>query len=577
MLNAGDHQIASHFLGTAVLDHAPQPSSSIECREVIDGQQRLTTLQITLKSALDAITALRTEVTDEESRKNIDIAMRQLEPLIANPGYAEDEERYKVWPTNEDRAAFRDVMDADAAMGPAQTGSRMAKAYVFFRDQFSVWLKEGGSGMRARPLANSLMNHMKLIVLDLDDSDEPQAIFETLNAHGAPLLPADLIKNRLLWEATRQGLKVDQLYLSHWHEFDRNGDYWRAKVGTGHAARARLDLFLQHWLTRHVRKPVPLKHLYSMFRSFTAETDMRTENGNVDVEKLMRDIATNADLFREIENPAGKSRFDTFLRRLHVIDVSVFYPLILWVMGHSGSNADDRDKFGEALESYLVRRMVAGSQTRSYGTVALQLLDHVADLPPDEAAAPPIIAALTALEGSTVAWPDDDEFRTQWTRRRFYGQLRRNRLVMILRAIEERYQQQATKSEPVLQFNFDVLEVEHVMPKAWDAHWPLPAEASRDERNWAVDGIGNLTLVSSPLNKTLSNAPWIADGEGPSKRNALQAHSRLELNARLLATYREQWSEVAMKDRAKVLFEEASSIWPSANTFTAPSDLDEVR
>lgn len=56
VLNAGDHQIASHFLGTAVLDHAPQPSSSIECREVIDGQQRLTTLQITLKSALDAIT-----------------------------------------------------------------------------------------------------------------------------------------------------------------------------------------------------------------------------------------------------------------------------------------------------------------------------------------------------------------------------------------------------------------------------------------------------------------------------------------------------------------------------------------
>ena len=165
---------------------------------------------------------------------------------------------------------------------------------------------------------------------------------------------------------------------------------------------------------------------------------MRRDDGNVDVKTLMRDIAADANRFREIESLTGKSRFDTFLRRLHVIDVSVFHPLILWIMGRSGSNAADRDKFGEALESYLVQRMVAGRQTRGYGMVALQLLDHMANLSPDELAAPYIIAALTSLEGRAIAWPDDNEFRTQWTQRRFYGQLRRNRLVMILRAIEER-------------------------------------------------------------------------------------------------------------------------------------------
>jgi uncharacterized protein with ParB-like and HNH nuclease domain len=52
----------------------------------------------------------------------------------------------------------------------------------------------------------ALKDHLRLIVLDLDESDEPQAIFETLNALGTPLLPADLIKNWLLWEAADQSL-----------------------------------------------------------------------------------------------------------------------------------------------------------------------------------------------------------------------------------------------------------------------------------------------------------------------------------------------------------------------------------
>jgi len=53
-------------------------------------------------------------------------------------------------------------------------------------------------------LASALKDHLRLIVLDLDANDEPQAIFETLNAHGTPLLPADLIKNWLLWEGARR-------------------------------------------------------------------------------------------------------------------------------------------------------------------------------------------------------------------------------------------------------------------------------------------------------------------------------------------------------------------------------------
>ena len=103
-------------------------------------------------------------------------------------------------------------------------------------------------------------------MLDLDDSDEPQAIFETLNAHGMPLLPADLIKNWLLREAGRQKVQdVEDLYWKYWRYFDKDLDYWRVRIWTGHAARARVDMFLQNWLTRRTRNRRFIQHLYDRF------------------------------------------------------------------------------------------------------------------------------------------------------------------------------------------------------------------------------------------------------------------------------------------------------------------------
>ena len=571
VLNGNGGKIASHFLGTVVLDQAATSASSIECREVIDGQQRLTTLQLALKAAIDAITDLRATVTDDEAGKLIDLARGQLEPLVANPAVADEQERYKVWPTNEDRAAFREVMDAESATGPRGTGSRMAKAHGFFVSQFRDWLSAGEPGPRARALANALKDHMKLIVLDLDESDEPQAIFETLNAHGTPLLPADLIKNWLLWEGTRQGLAIDTLYRDFWQPFDRDDDYWRVKVGTGHAARPRIDTFLQNWLTRRTREAISPKHLYSQFLRFVQQGDARSADGVLDLKTLMADIAADARRYRIIDAPAGKTRFDAFLRRLHAIDVVVFHPLILEVMGREGSDDVDRDKFAETLESYLVRRMVCNLQTRGYGALTLDLLRQVARLNRDQPVAAAITEALSEANSSVVVWPDDDKFRAEWVGRKFYGRLRQPRILMLLSTIEEHYQGENTKAEPVIAFDFAKLEIEHIMPQKWDEHWPLPPNVTHDEREWALQGIGNLTLISAPLNKDLSHGPWISAAGGASKRHGLQQSSKLELNRRLLERYPSCWDESAIRSRALELFEVASKIWPKADDLRSGS------
>ena len=149
--------VAGHFLGTVVLEQELTATGTISCREIIDGQQRLTTLQILLKAAqhvLAEVEARAQETKDEAAAKESGVAARQVGILTANFAFAEDEERYKVWPTNDDRAAFRQVMDAsDAGLVPLQT-PRMAHAYHFFRGAIRTWIGNGRHiAVRASALA----------------------------------------------------------------------------------------------------------------------------------------------------------------------------------------------------------------------------------------------------------------------------------------------------------------------------------------------------------------------------------------------------------------------------------------
>lgn len=549
----GDAPVASHFLGTIVLEQVANPTGSLPRREVIDGQQRLTTLQLLLKAGEHAVGSVEPE--GDEDAKRINLAVKQLTALTENLG--EGVERYKVWPTNEDREPFQAVMDAsaDEAISAAQT--RMSNAYSFFRSEMEKMLSASGAA-GAQRLAAALQDYVKVIVLDLDPNDEPQAIFETLNAHGTPLLPTDLTKNWLLWEAARQKIEAAPLYEHYWRPFDREHEYWRARVGAGHAARARVDTFLQNWLMKRTAELVSPKHLYDRFIRYMAELRSSGQDETIDVAALMSGIRSDADRFERIDKPAGKSRFDVFLDRLKSMDIIVFHPLLMLLMERHISDAEALDQVAIVLESYLVRRMIGNYQTRGYGTLALRLQKAVTQSSDTPAA---ILSEILLNEAGADIWPADDEFRQEWLRRRFYGSLRRERVLMVLKAIEQRYQTKKHLSEPLMDFAWQQLQVEHIMPQHWQPHWPLPNDVDPAVRDYVIQGIGNLTLVSGKLNPTLSNAPWNSTSKLRGKRETLEEHTLLALNQQIIKNYAE-WDERGIADRAEKLFETAREIWP---------------
>jgi len=555
--------VAGHFLGTVVLEQLKTAAIAMPQRQVIDGQQRLTTLQLLLKAAQHALEVLGSNSSDEATRA-CELAAGQVSQLSRNQFAADPEESYKVWPTNDDRAAFKAVMDSSAASAP-RADTRMAEAYHFFRGSVLSWLSGADATRRALALAAALKDHLRIIVLDLDESDEPQAIFETLNAHGTPLLPADLMKNWLLWQAGKQGCKPDHLYKEYWSAFDREHDYWRKKIGAGHAARPRVDTFLQNWLTVATVEPVPVKHLYDRFLAYANARRLGDPDQVLDVANLMEEIHASARRYETVDAPKGSSWLEQILRRLNRLDFVVFRPVLMALMGRPGSDEADQELGSRAVESFLVRRMVCDMQTRGYGSLALDLVRVVKSLPGGQPAAPALIERLGGTPGE---WPDDDSFKHNWCTRRFYGWFRRDRVAMILQALEEHYQQTATKAEPVLKFDYSKLTIEHIMPQSWAANWPLPPDVDVSVRETLIQNIGNLTLVSGKLNPSLSNSPWFNEGSDSCKRSGLAAHSDLKLNKRLLAEHPVSWNERSIRSRAETLFEAAKVIWPSASAIT---------
>jgi hypothetical protein len=139
-----------------------------------------------------------------------------------------------------------------------------------------------------------------------------------------------------------------------------------------------------------------------------------------------------------------------------------------------------------------------------------------------------------------------------------YAQLSQERIRLVLGALDVQLQQDRVKGEQA-SFDYDRLQIEHLMPRSWDTHWPVSEtdlaqrELAEQKRRGTVDRIGNLTLLAAPLNASVSNGPW------DRKREALREHSQLVLNA--LVVDLDSWDEGAIEARARMLADVACREW----------------
>ena len=105
-----------------------------------------------------------------------------------------------------------------------------------------------------------------MVVIDLAADENAQEIFETLNARGAQLTAADLIKNFIFQRLLESGADVEDAYERYWKEFE--AAFWETEVSVGRLRASRSSIFLNHWLIARRGKEVVAREVFKWFKEY---------------------------------------------------------------------------------------------------------------------------------------------------------------------------------------------------------------------------------------------------------------------------------------------------------------------
>lgn len=541
-----DGNVQPHFMGAVVLQQHPNPAGGVETRIVVDGQQRLTTMQLLLDAVQEVF-----------QQRGYSLPARRLSLMVQNNEvFWEDDPdlAFKIWPTVFDREAFRHAMHNDLPTVEHEE-SRIVQAHAFFKDQVGLWLDDypDESDSRAAALEHTVAQLLEMVVIDLDNNDDPHIIFETLNARGTPLLQSDLVKNLVMYEAG-VGTNSDSVEASRLWGFDN--DWWREEISQGRLRRPRVDVLLNYWMVARTREEITANSVFSEFRKYVEDTSNS-------IQEIAVDIGRARSIYEDLEHGRYPD-IASFLNRWRTMQVGVMTPVLLWLLS-SDVPPPQFARGLSALESYLVRRMICRITPKDYNRLFVALLGRLEEQGP-EYAGDTILRFLADQDAHVRQWPDDLMLEDAFVTAPLYRLLTRGRLRLVLEGIEVGLRTNWAETQDVP----SDLTIEHVMPQSWRQnrhHWPLPADIADElraagSRDRLVHSIGNLTLVTGRLNASLSNLSW------RQKQDRLSKFFTLYLNKGLLDQAPDVWDEAAIEKRARGLCQVAIKVWPHADGIT---------
>ena len=550
----------SHFIGAVVLQQIPNAAGDLQERLIIDGQQRLTTLQI----LLDAMHAVFEQA-------GLSKAAKRLEPLIRNDDAfcRVDEDQYKVWPTNRDRPAFCEVMSAPIPVDYANLtykSDRLVEAHQYFATQVKEWIGTGAldkQETRAGALDTTVRGLLQIVVIQLDADEDAQEIFETLNARGAQLSAADLIKNFIFQRLLNEGADTEDAYEKYWKQFESG--FWEREVTLGRFKYPRAAVFLSHFLVARTGELILTQEVFTRFKEYAIH-----ESG-LDMLELLRQIHVAAVAYEQFSIAPNKlegvlTPLEMFSYRTSILDSETVKPVVLYLIDPNLEKIEEAqlNLALNSLESYLIRRFLVSATAKSYTQIFAQLLVELHD--GDRKRAGDVITKFLGNQNANASyWPDDSQVAE--TLKSFPIFRKGRRLRMVIEALEDYkrgYAARATNAAGEQPVKRGTLTLEHILPRKWEGNWPLEPGQAIEERRADIHVLGNLTLLTTKLNSANSNRAWLG---AENKREKIAAQSILLLNSEITKDS-EHWTAARISARTESLTEVLLNIWPTPTGHT---------
>lgn len=577
-----DERGFKHYMGALIL--LPEFESSqiavTPKMQVVDGQQRLTTFQLFLAA-----------IREIARKHNVNEIVEQTHGYLFNKPKPKDTDeiaRFKLTPTPEDREVFHHIIDNTQVdvwkkyynfyIGdrvPKNTPYRALRAYQIFCGKVDTFVHYETTNVsssdedesiimyglqvmddrdtahfRLEALLKALLEQMKLVVITLDEGDDPQIIFETLNSKGRPLLTMDLVRNNIFHRAEKEeNTNTEDLFQKLWRPF--NDRWWDEPSPFSRPKRPRTDHFLHHVLTAETGRKISIRELYSEYRAFAVpKGKKRYESVYEELRELEKFVPTYETLEEKIETDPDLTWIG---RKLAAWQVTTAYPIVMQV-SVSDLEIYEKKQMYLMIYSYIVRRTIAGLTGKNLNNVFQSLARE-------------FVVEGTSLSvcrsyfsdrlGESTRFPTDDEFRRGVLHNPAFTNAPGRRVKDILWELELATRTSYSEKTPMP----DQLWTEHVLPQTWTDEWPfessdLPIDEGRiSERKTKLHTLGNLTLITDMLNISLGNKSFNA------KKKELELHSGLFLNRWFVG--KGTWTEKDIHQRGEHLADMAIEIWPS--------------
>ncbi|GAA8717150.1 DUF262 domain-containing protein [Helicobacter pylori] len=493
----------THFMGsiTYILHLIDDEKSLRQLQEfvIIDGQQRITTIMLLLK-------AIETKIQNEGIKKEID-------GLLNLSG-----QRLRLKPIKSDKEAFDLVIQNRSH--EIQGVSHIKNNYRFFTKELDNYISKG---YRIEEIYGALLQ-LKIVAIGLElGEDDPQVVFESINATGVQLKGLDLIRNYLMMGENSDN--QNRLYNTYWVPLED----WLGERDLNDFIKTYLRIYFEDRFKEGEREV------------YYALKDHHREKFPNDIEGLMSDMREYGRIYQIFldrdhyflhrGDPQQLANLRLRVKDLVKIKFGVAKPFILHCARDFEEGKLDYENFCEILQiliSYFVRRGVCGDPTAALNKALYSLYRQLENVSAD---------ALKRYLGKSVgqmAFPNDDKIKVAFAVRNAYSanQVRK----FILLEIEK-----LSNAEPPKEEN---LEVEHFYPQTPTQEWrDMVGDYFTFEQDY-LNNFGNLAL--SGQNQKLGNKPYEA------KIALMEQHSSLHLNDYFLNNTH-SWGIEEVKARSEYL------------------------
>lgn len=580
------NKLHPHYTGSIVLFQENTTTSTVTTYNVIDGQQRLTTFQLFIAAFREIC---RKHVGDEN-------LLNDLEKLLFNDkvyGQTDHEsQKHKLEPTKFNNEEFKIILDhtfqgvEDLCINPilneygfgvktfrneAKRRYRMLSAYLFFYEKLEGLLQDSSEPLESiiPKLLLTLKRDFQFVEINLDQNDDPQMIFETMNGRGASLTETDLIRNYIFMRADKSKVDLDRVYEKYWDEFDDASSIfkWHDKTSRGRYFETQLQFFVIDYLTLKLRTDIRYDQVFYQYKFFIVN-----KSEFITVEDELKELNRYSNIFKIITSPNNETPLGRFSVRLKDMDISTIYPLLLAIEGDTEISVPNKTGMYIALDSYVTRRFLCGYTTKNYNNVFLDFIKYL-DKCKD---AQEFNLYLKSKTGDSNLWPTDNIVKEKLLIRPLYKE-EKNKSRSIANILLEAEKFQRSKKQEKVEFINDGLTIEHVMPQKWFDNWPLAGKFipenefeiavhavmteedingsfhQIEKRNKMLHSLGNLTLLTSSLNPSVSNSSF------SEKQKELAKHSTLKMNTYFMDM--DDWNESTIEERSKHLIESIIKIW----------------